>query len=214
MATGDRIILASQEGKLAALDRNGHILWQKQLLVKDEEIRRLVPFGDEVLVIGLKSVEHVDLKTGATKSRIHAAEYVTDADAHSSGSRAFFGDKLGLHPLTDGSSLVLSALRASGISVSSDSVCLTSGGEKNSVTCLAADTLSLQWTQPISGNGTGGHQVAPIQDGPRVLVPTDHDLSSFAATDGSLQWAHSKLPRRARNNRANRIRFSNREPRI
>jgi outer membrane protein assembly factor BamB len=185
---GDRIILASQEGEISAFDHDGRVLWRKALLAKGEEIQRLVPFGDEVLVVGLKSVEHVDLKTGATKSRIHAAEYVTDADADASESRAFFGDKHGLHSVGDSLSPILSAPHVSGVSVSSDSVCFTSGYEKNTVTCLAADTMVPRWTQPIASNGAWGHGVAPIQDGSRVLVPTDHDLSSFAATDGSLQW--------------------------
>jgi WD40 repeat protein len=185
LTMGNRIILAAQDGGLAALDQQGNILWQTTPNTHDE-ISRLIPYGGEILVVGTKSLEHVDPKTGEVISRIQPVEFVADAD--SSESRAFFGDKNGLHSMSDSSSPTSSVPHAIGISASPDSVCVISGGEKNSVACLAADTLSLRWTQPISGNGTWGHTVAPIQDGSRVLVPTNQDLTAFAVSDGSIQW--------------------------
>ncbi len=185
LVIGNRIILAAQDGGLAALDQQGKILWHTTPNPHDE-IYRLVPHGDEILVVGTKSLERVDPRTGEIISRIRPVGLVTDGD--SSESRAFFSDKNGLHLVTDSSSPIPPVPHATGVSASPDSVCVISGAEKNSVTCLTADTLSVRWTQPISGDNTWGHSVAPIQDGSRVLVPTSEDLTAFSASDGSVQW--------------------------
>jgi len=78
--------------------------------------------------------------------------------------------------------------RAIGVSVNQQSVCVTATAPEDRITCLAPDSLSLQWTQPIGKHGTWGHGVAPIQNGSQVFVPTDTELTAFNAADGSMQW--------------------------
>jgi outer membrane protein assembly factor BamB len=53
---------------------------------------------------------------------------------------------------------------------------------------MSPDTLAPQWTSPIGRNGTRGHSLAPIQDGSRVFVLTDQDVTAFAASDGTILW--------------------------
>jgi outer membrane protein assembly factor BamB len=187
LVSGNRVILAARRGRLVSLDQRGHVLWHREFDSPDNEIRRLIVYRDEILVIRECSVERVDPKTGATKSRILVSDGVMDADAD--GSYAFFVDRHGLRSLSDSTMPEYPISGAMGISVSQASVCVTSSGDTgNFVTCFAPDTLSLQWARPTGGNGTWGHDVAPIQDESRVLVSTDQDFTALGASDGTLQW--------------------------
>lgn len=78
--------------------------------------------------------------------------------------------------------------RAIGVSVSHESVCVTSSAISGGlVTCLNPDTLTPQWAR-VQSRATAlvGHGVAPVMGDLHVLVPTDEDLTAFRASDGSL----------------------------
>jgi hypothetical protein len=191
VVSGDHVILAGWGGGLAVLDRSGQILWHREPTDASDQTVRVSMRGDDIVVARLLSVEQVDGKTGARKSVVPAIDFVRDAD--SSETSAFFVDKRGLRPLKDGAEAEYKEFSgAIGVSVSQQSVCVTStGGPIDRVTCMTPDTLSVQWTRPIGRNGTWGHGLAPIQAGSRVFVPTDQDLTAFAASDGSLLWTIS-----------------------
>jgi outer membrane protein assembly factor BamB len=184
----DRVILASQEGGLVSIDQRGRIVWQRKPISEDNQIRRVLFFGNEILVVHLTSVERVDPETGRTKSRIPSIGTIRDADA--TEGRAFFVDEKGLRSLSVTSELEYPMPRAIGVSVGHGSVCVIASAVSGGiVTCLSPDTLTLQWTRPIASDGTWGHRVAPVMDDLQVLVPTDEDLTAFGASDGSLLWA-------------------------
>jgi hypothetical protein len=199
VVSGDHVILAGWGGGLAALDLSGQILWYRAPNDASDQTVRVSTRGDDIVVARLLSVEQVDGKTGARKFAVPAIDFVRDAD--SSETLAFFVDKWGLRPLKDGAAEYKELSGAIGVSVSQQSVCVTStSGPIDRVTCMTPDTLSVQWTRPIGRNGTWGHGLAPIQAGSRVFVPTDQDLTAFAASDGSLLWtisggqeAHGKI---------------------
>jgi hypothetical protein len=185
----DRVILASQEGDLVSLDWQGRELWHRDAGDENNEIRRLIHRGDEVVVVHLRSLEQLELKTGKigkAKFTIPAADFITDAD--SSQSFGFFIDGWGLRSFSDGASPGQPFSKAVGVSVVQESVCVTYGGSDNRVTCLTPDTLSPRWTRSVGSNGTWGHSVAPILDGSRVIVTTDSSFTAFRASDGAMLW--------------------------
>ena len=186
-ASRGQVILASGQGGLVSINQRGRILWQRKAVSKDHEVRRILFSGNEILVAHLNSVERVDPVTGRTKSRIHSFGTLRDIDA--TEGRAFFADEKGLHSLKVTSRLEYLIPHAIGVSVSPESVCVTSSAISGGiVTCLNPDTLTLQWTRPIASDGTWGHSVAPTMGDLHVLVPTDADLTAFRASDGSLLW--------------------------
>ena len=186
LSVRDRVFLASQEGGVIALDNRGHVLWSRETDDESNEIRRLISHGDELLIVRLNSVDRLDPNTGVTKSTVTSHSLLTDAD--STDSFAFFIDGRGLHSLHDPAALQLQFSSAVGISVNQQSVCVIATAPEDRITCLAPDSLSLQWTRPIGKHGTWGHGVAPIQNGSQVFVPTDNELTAFDASDGSMQW--------------------------
>ena len=186
LAVRDRVFLASQEGGVIALDNRGHLLWSRETDDESNEIRRLISHDNELLIVRLNSVDRLDPNTGVTKSTVPSHGLLTDAD--STDSSAFFIDGRGLHSLHDPAALQPQFSRAIGVSVNQQSVCVTATAPEDRITCLAPDSLSLQWTQPIGKHGTWGHGVAPIQNGSQVFVPTDTELTAFNAADGSMQW--------------------------
>ncbi len=189
LAAGERVILASREGAVLALDLRGRVLWSRKLGEDgDDEIRRLVPRGDDIVVVRERALELLDSRTGATKSRSQAVDFIRDAD--SAQEFVYFVDGRGLRPLGGQSGLGLQFPDALGVSVTGKAVCVTSGafGHSGRLTCLTADTLIEQWSRPIGDAWTGGHGIAPVQDGFRVFAPTDKDLTAFDASNGSLLW--------------------------
>jgi hypothetical protein len=189
LVADDKVVLASQEGDLLSVDRRGRTLWHREAGDRSNEIRRLLRRGDDIVVVRLHSLEQIEAKTGATKSTIPAVDFIRDAD--SSQTFAFFVDGRGLRSLSNGVGAEHQISDPQGVSVTQESVCVTSGGTEGHVMCLAPDTLSQRWTRSIGRNGTWGHGVAPIQDESRVFVPTDTDLTAFSASDGSLLWTAS-----------------------
>jgi hypothetical protein len=185
---GDHVILAGRGGSLVSVDGRGHVLWQRKTDNASNETVRVSLRGDDIVIARLLSVEQVDAKTGATKSVFTGVDFVKDADA--TQSLAFFVDKRGLRSLNGGSTSAYQDFSSAiGVSVTQRSVCVTSsGGPVDRVTCMSPDTLATQWTRPIGRNGTWGHGLAPIQDGSRVFVLTDQDLTAFAASDGTMLW--------------------------
>jgi PQQ-like domain len=186
LAAGDEVILAAREGGLLSLDQRGRALWRREAGDQSNRVLRLILRGDDIVVVRDSSLEQLDVKTGVTKSTIQAIDFIEDAD--SAQTIAFFVDGWGLRSVSNGTRPKRQLLHAQAVSVTRQSVCVTSGGSENRVTCLAPDTLSPQWTRPIAANGTWGHSVAPIQDESRVFVPTDSDLTAFRASDGSTLW--------------------------
>ena len=182
-----QVILSSDQGGLVSINQRGRILWQWKPVSKDHEVRRILFSDNEILVAHLNSVERVDPATGRTKSRIHSFGTLRDIDA--AEGQAFFADEKGLHSLRVTSRLEYLMPHAIGVSVSHESVCVTSSAISGGiVTCLNPDSLTLQWTRPIASDGTWGHGVAPVMGDLHVLVPTDEDLTAFRASDGSLLW--------------------------
>jgi hypothetical protein len=182
----DRVFLAAQEGGVIALGQRGQVVWRTETDDERNEIRRLISRGEEIVLVRLNSVDRLDVNTGATKSTIPSDGLIRDADStHKSG---FFVDVRGLRSFGDVGGPEHQLSHTLGVSVNEQSVCVTSGGAEDRITCLAPDTLSVQWTRPIGKNGTWGHGVAPIQNGPQVFVPTDNELTAFDSSDGSMQW--------------------------
>jgi len=182
----DRIFLAAQEGGVVALDRRGQVVWRRETDDERDEIRRLVSRGEEIVLVRLNSVDQLDVNTGATKSTIPSDGLISDAD--STYNSGFFIDGRGLRSFGDVAGPEHRLSHALGVSVNEQSVCVTSGGAQDRLTCLAPDTLSVQWARPIGQHGTWGHGVAPIQNGSQVFVPTDNELTAFDASDGSMRW--------------------------
>jgi hypothetical protein len=186
LAVRDRVFLTSQEGGVIALDNRGHVVWSRETDDESNEIRRLISHGDEILIVRLNSVDRLDPNTGVTKSTVPSHGLLTDAG--STDSFAFFIDGRGLHSLHDPAALQPQFSSAVGISVNQQSVCVTATAPEDRITCLAPDTLAVQWTRPIGKHGTWGHGIAPIQNGFQVFVPTDNELTAFDASDGRMQW--------------------------
>jgi hypothetical protein len=189
LAAGERVILASREGAVLALDLRGRVLWSRKLGEDgDDEIRRLVPRGDDIVVVRERALELLDSRTGETISRDRAVDFIRDAD--SGRESVYYLDGHGLRPLSGGPGHEVQFPDALGVSVTGKAVCLTAGrfGHSGRLTCLTADTLIEQWSRPIGDVWTGGHGVAPVQDGVRVFAPTDKDLTAFDASSGSLLW--------------------------
>jgi hypothetical protein len=182
----DRVFLAAQEGDVIALEQHGKVVWRRETDDERNEIRRLISRGDEIVLIRLNSIDQLDINTGATKSTIPSDGLIRDAD--STYKSGFFVDGRGLRSFGDVAGPEHQLSHALGVSVSKQSVCVTSGGAEDRITCLAPDTLSVQWTRPIGKHGTWGHGVAPMQNGSQVFVPTDNDLTAFDASDGSMRW--------------------------
>ena len=182
----DRVFLAAQEGDVIALDQRGQVVWRRDTDDERNEIRRIISRGDEIVLVRLNSVDQLDVNTGATKSTIPSNSLIADADSiHQHG---FFLDARGLRAFGDVAGQEHQLSDALGVSVNERSVCVASGGAEDRITCLAPDTLSVQWTRPIGKHGTWGHSVAPIQNGSQVFVPTDDELTAFDSSDGSMQW--------------------------
>jgi hypothetical protein len=187
LVVGDSVILAAQEGDVIALDQYGQVLWRKGS--SDDErskVTRVISLGNDIAVVRASFVERLDAKTGATISTVPGVDFIRDAD--SSRTSAFFIDGRGLRSLNDGAQSEQQFPGPLAVSVTEQSVCVTSSEGKDRVTCLAPDTLSVQWARPIGNHGTWGHGVAPIQNGSEVFVATDNDLTAFGASDGATQW--------------------------
>lgn len=182
----DRIFLAAQEGGVIALDQRGKVLWHRETDDDRNEIRRLIAHGKGIVLVRLNSVDQLDANTGSAISTTPSDGLITDAD--STDTSVFFVDRRGLRSLGDPAAPEHQFSRALGVSANGQSVCVTLGGAEDRITCLAPDTLSLQWTGLIGGNGTWGHEVAPIQNGSQVFVSTDNELTAFDGSDGSMQW--------------------------
>lgn len=190
LGASGQVFLASQEGTVLALDGHGKVLWRRELGdQEDNEIRLLIWGGGDIVVVRGRALERLDSKTGATKSASKAADYIRDAD--SAKGSVYFADRPGVRLMDSAPAKERLIPDAIGLSVTREAVCVTSGrmhGGGGRLTCLNPDTLSGIWSRPIGDNGTWGHDIAPIQDGKRVLVPTDRDLTAFSASDGALLW--------------------------
>jgi len=180
----DRVFLAAQEGGVIALDQRGQVVWRKEADDERNEIRRLISRGQEIALVRLNSLDQIDMNTGALKSTIPSDGIIRDAD--STYKSGFFVDGRGLRYFGDVTGPEYRLSHAIGVSVNEQSVCVTSAEDR--ITCLAPDTLAVQWTRPIGGNGTWGHGVAPIQNGSQVFVSTDNELTAFDASDGFTRW--------------------------
>ncbi len=99
LIVGDHIILASQEGSLLSLDRRGRVMWRKKLDDRSDEIRRLILLGNVIGVVRLNAVEQLDSKTGASRSKTPAVDFIRDAD--SAQTVAFLIDARGLRSLSN-----------------------------------------------------------------------------------------------------------------
>jgi len=192
LAAGERVILASGGGALVAVDLHGKVLWSTDSEVDSEDrISRLVARGEDVVAVQGNTLKLLDAKTGAAKTWDQAVGCVRDVD--SSGISVYFLDELGLRPLSGGPGHEIQFPGAAGVSVTGKAVCVTSGGAGGGrVTCFDASTLAEQWSRPVGKSGTRGHEVAPVQDGGRVFVPTNEDLSAFDASNGSLLWTEAE----------------------
>jgi outer membrane protein assembly factor BamB len=178
------VILASHEGDVIALDQYGHVLWRREVGSEKNEIRRLVQYDEDLIVVCDNSVYRLNAQNGITKSTIQAIDSIRDAD--STGELGFFVDGSKLRSLSDGSTADHPFASGLGVSVSGRAVCVTSSDRR--VTCLTPDTQFPIWTHSIMDSNTWGHSVAPIQDGTRVFVSTFRDLTAFDTTDGTILW--------------------------
>jgi outer membrane protein assembly factor BamB len=191
LITGNQLIIATEQGDLFSIDTQGRELWQKIAGNRTDDMEagspiiRLLRQGDELIVVRTKSLERLDLKTGATTSTISEAETVLDAD--STQQSLFFLDNKGLHSL-DGPRLDRPLPVPAGVSATPQSVCVTYGGPDGRVTCFAPDTMSPKWTRPVGGYVAWGNVGAPFQDTSQVVVRTDKELMAFRASDGSILW--------------------------
>jgi len=178
LAVGDELILAGRSGALLALDSRGNLLWRR---IDNNQIRCLVRKGNDLLVAREHFLEQLDLRTGARKAEDRAAEWILDAAA--TDTAACLIDESGLRCL-DGRKIEFRGGR--GISITKQALCLTeeqSFGHGHLI-CLNPMTLSPLWRAPVQA-----HVGTPLQDGSRVFVYTNDDLTAFRTSDGSVLWS-------------------------
>lgn len=184
---GDGAILASQEGGLTRLNQLGETVWQSLPDKDSDDIRRLVPFGKEILVIRSSSIERVNPMSGAIIARVQPIPGLVDADV--AGSKAFFLDEKGLHSLATPKKTAYGISNGLGVSVTDDLICVTSGGDETRITCLTPGDLTLQWSNPVGNDTTWGNSAAALQTGSSVLVCTNYDLTAFDESTGDVDWS-------------------------
>ena len=184
LALSDRIILASYDGDVLALDLNGRVLWHvNRGHAKANRISRLVQRGDDVVLVRKSTLEELDSRTGARKLRQRGSGTIADAD--SAQGVVYFILPAGLYPMGNPSQPVHQMTDALRISASQNSICVTSGKSRaGRVTCLAPDTFRELWVQPVADDGG-----ALVQDGGRAFALSTWDLTAFNARDGSFLWS-------------------------
>jgi outer membrane protein assembly factor BamB len=191
LEAGRNVILASREGGVASLDQRGSVLWERCLVREQDDVRRLLLYGSDIMVVRYHTIELLDAKTGVTKSMISVKGSIKDADSQQ--NLAFFLDESGLHSLDDGRAPDSQFSDGWGLAVSRQSVCATAGPTnpytESRVMCYSPDTLAVLWTCTVKQKDAYGHSLAPIQDGSRVFVPTPGELAAYRVDDGSLLWA-------------------------
>ena len=187
LVDNDRIILSDRIGSALAVDRTGRVIWRKpsQDESDDNEIRRIFKTGEDIVLMRRKSIEKVDRNTGKTKLAVPAEDFILDAD--SDGTTVWFLDgKTGLRTFGADTPSLTEFANGRGLLAIPGSLCITRWDRQ--ITCLDPATLSIQWSQPISEDGTWGHNVAAVPYDTQLLLETDRDLTAYSKANGSVLW--------------------------
>jgi len=184
LVVGERIVLATRDGDLLGLDIRGKVLWHRtEKGGRNDEISGLILSGSNVVTVRSRKLEVLDPISGNKQAEVPAFKYITSAA--SSGASTFFVDGDRLRSLTNEPQPEIRIPNLRAVSVTPAAICVSASAfnEAGRVRCLKADTLDELWSYPIRSQAA-----APVQDGSRVYVATDNDLSALNANDGSLLW--------------------------
>jgi outer membrane protein assembly factor BamB len=182
LSDDQQVILGSESGALMAFDRQGRMRWSRPAGQNStDEVKRLLRFADELLVLREHTLERLDSDTGATRATVQATDAIVGAD--SNGRSACWMDGAGLHCLPSGSR---NFSNGGSVSIFNDSVCTTTGAASDQVmTCLSFGALAELWRWPFHSNA---YHARVAQDGPRVYVYTSGGLTAIRSTDGATLW--------------------------
>jgi hypothetical protein len=186
LTTADRVILASSDGAIVALDTHGKRVWRR---VGDAEstndVRQVIEGGGDTVLVRAHTLEYLDSSTGATKFTFNSPYDIRHAD--SSGVALCYTDEVGLHCLNGAEKQFA---HSDLVSVRDQAACLTLGeSEKDSnLTCLTPATLSPIWTRPIPAS-----RLALIQHAGRVYLDSDWQIAAFRVNDGAPLWSTAEL---------------------
>ena len=196
---GDRLIVASYDGDLAALDvRSGAAIWSKPGAEWDDRnstlgISRVLTVGDTLVVARRGAIEWIDPARGTVINTL-ATRGLHDMAA--AGSTLYTISISALSTIVDGRVVAQRKQAPGGIAVSvgAAGVCVTRTAvydlkTEPEVVCHDPETLEPRWSQRIGSNGTGGHDTAPVQSDSAIYVPSDRRLSAFRARDGARLWS-------------------------
>jgi hypothetical protein len=191
LGTEGEVLFASSGGALLAFDLRGNILWRRardsQHWTNDNtnEVKDLVQYGKDVLVVREHTLERIDRRTGVRKATYRGAPWIFGAAA--SKDAACFVDERGLHCL-DGREKEFSA--GKGIAMSAQTICVADEKSQGHsyLACLDARTLSELWFTPT------GDWIYPTQDGSRVFAWVSGGFGAFRASDGVVLWSTGEGP--------------------
>lgn len=185
VATGDRVLLGSLDGDLAAMDLEGRIRWWSPGRSESDTVRRLISIGESIAVVRDTRIEMWDPVAGEIRAMIDAGGHIYDAAAL--GEVLFVADSRGLERIVDGRVVASRPLdKAIGVGAGWSSVCAT---WEKTFGCFDPNTLAPRWTAAITPDGTWGHQVAPIPYEDLVIILSGGRLAAHRADDGRVVWA-------------------------